>query len=133
MASTERVIADALSLACVVTYARPFLASVDRFGYEDPVEARHALASLLCEGLPDPGQHVGHVGNGRDVAGDRNAAYAHSDARPRDVQIYGEYWAIYDVAKPLEEWVANSLLANVLRMRENLRPLVDRVRGLSAA
>jgi len=120
----DGVVAEAFTLAIVVTYARPFTSRKDRSGCPE----RRDMLSFLTDGLPEPGLHTWIVGDrDRRVGGARNTAFAHSDARPRGVKADGCTSIMHDVTQPLEERKAAGLLENVARMRALLKPYVDQL------
>lgn len=116
-------IADAVTLAIAVTYARPFGMNDPRKRNNDNDDLerarerwRQAWWSFLKKGLPDPELH-------KRIVEDRKKVFAHSDADARKI-TWNDLISTMRSPPPLKKGEAQRLLNNVERMRAKLEPSV---------
>ena len=115
----DGVVAEALTVAIVVTYARSFTANRNRF------KKRDLCPSFLTASLSDKqrGLHD-HIVN------ERHQAFAHSDAGWQKIRVVATsddpHLTVSYGKVPLEQWEAKPLLEIVRKIQAVLEPRLER-------
>jgi hypothetical protein len=118
----DGVLAEAITVAIIVTYARPFTRSKNRFGKWEDLDL-----SFLTAPLSD-----GQRGLHQRTMAERDKAFAHSDAGPQNIKVIdtpdGRLTVSNVVRVLLEKWEAEELMENVRKMKAVLEPRLEELR-----